>query len=144
MERDKKERQGVDYRSILTAYHQARDAYRQEPSLDNERRLAGAEGLLVSAALFLPGKFSLGQTVATPGAIAAMVEADQIPVEFLLRHKFGDWGDDLPPEDVQENERALQEGSRLFSAYHTRLGEKLWVITEWDRSATTILKPDEY
>jgi hypothetical protein len=79
----------------------------------------------------------------TPGADQAMREAQHVPPEFLLRHLHGDWGD-LPPEDLQENERALQVGSRLFSAYRTRTNEKVWVITEWDRSVTTLLLPEEY
>jgi hypothetical protein len=58
-------------------------------------------------------------------------------------HKHGDWGE-LPPEDVAANEWAVLEGSRVFSAYRTRLDETLWVITEWDRSVTTLLLPEEY
>ena len=58
--------------------------------------------------------------------------AQQAPLEFLLRHKNGDWGE-LPEEDVRENEWSLENGARLFSAYKTRTDEKLWVITEWDR-----------
>jgi hypothetical protein len=60
-----------------------------------------------------------------------------------LRHKHGDWGE-LPKEGVQENERSLEHGAKLFSAYQTRTDEKLWVITEWDRSVTTLLIPEEY
>ena len=66
-----------------------------------------------------------------------------IPPEFLLRHKHGDWGD-LDPEDKHVNEEALRHGQRLLSAYHTRRSDKLWVITEWDRSVTTLLLPEEY
>ena len=60
-----------------------------------------------------------------------------------LRHKHGDWGD-LSEEDRLENERALREGSRLLSTYSTRRADRLWVITEWDRSVTTMLLPEEY
>ena len=70
-------------------------------------------------------------------------QPDHIPPEFLLRHKHGDWGV-LDEEERQENERSLIRGWRLLSAYDTRLSERLWVITEADRSATTILLPDEY
>jgi hypothetical protein len=87
--------------------------------------------------------FSLGQVVATPGALAALLEAGQSPLVFLVRHVMGDWGE-LPPEDVKENEYSLEHGLRLFSAYRTSKGEKLWVITEWDRSVTTLLLPSEY
>ncbi|MBA2596705.1 MAG: plasmid related protein [Chloroflexia bacterium] len=81
--------------------------------------------------------------VMTPGADLAMRTARQVPLEFLLRHKYGDRGE-LPPEDVRENEWSLQNGARLFSAYRTRTDEKLWVITEWDRSVTTLLLSEEY
>jgi hypothetical protein len=64
------------------------------------------------------------------------------PLELLLRHLHGDRGD-LPPADIQENERALRVGSRLFSAYLTRTEETLRVITEWDRNVTTPLRPQE-
>jgi hypothetical protein len=87
--------------------------------------------------------FPLGQVVATPGALAALLEAGQSPLEFLVRHVTGDWGE-LPSEDVKENEYSLQHGLRLFSAYKTAKDEKLWVITEWDRSVTTLLLPSEY
>ena len=87
--------------------------------------------------------FPLGQVVATPGALLALAEAGQDPVEFLIRHVTGDWGS-LDEHDLKENELALQKGLRLLSAYHTKEGERIWVITEWDRSATTILLPHEY
>jgi hypothetical protein len=87
--------------------------------------------------------FPLGQVVATPGALEALAEAGQLPQEFLHRHVTGDWGT-LPPEDVHANEEALTSGARLFSSYTTRLGVKIWVISEWDRSATTLLLPSEY
>jgi hypothetical protein len=88
-------------------------------------------------------KFPLGRIVATPGALAALQAAGQHPHEFLARHMQADWGD-VPEEDRQENELSLHEGFRILSAYHTRLGEKIWIITEADRSASTILLPSEY
>lgn len=88
-------------------------------------------------------RFSPGRCLATPGAIEAMNEAAQTPAEFLDRHLRGDWGD-LDADDHQANENALATGARLFSVYHTKTRVKLWVITEADRSATTILLPDEY
>jgi len=87
--------------------------------------------------------FALGQIVATPGALYALETAGQAPHEFLLRHVTGDWGN-LPPEDIQENERSLQVGNRLFSSYKLSDGTKMWIITEWDRSVTTLLLPLEY
>jgi hypothetical protein len=88
-------------------------------------------------------KFSLGRIVATPGAVAALASAGQHPHEFLSRHRQGDWGE-VPEEDRQENEWSLREGFRMLSVYHTRLGERIWLITEADRSATTLLLPSEY
>ena len=87
--------------------------------------------------------FPLGQIVATPGALAALEASGQTPFEFLVRHNAGDWGD-LVEEDRRENARALRHGSRLFSAYKLKDGSKLWVITEHDRSVTTLLTPMEY
>jgi hypothetical protein len=88
-------------------------------------------------------RFALGQTFITPGAEEALQIAGQTAIEFLRRHMSGDWGE-LSDEDVKENESSLREGLRLLSAYQTRKGQKLWIITEADRSATTILLPSEY
>ena len=87
--------------------------------------------------------FPLGRLVATPGALREIEEADQSPREFLQRHVTGDWGD-LCEEDKNENEFSLKNELRILSAYTLRTGVKIWVITEADRSATTILLPDEY
>lgn len=87
--------------------------------------------------------FPLGQIVATPGALAALQKAGQEPHEFLSRHMCGEWGD-LPDEDRKENQTSLEHGFRLLSSYRTAAGEKVWVITEADRSATTLLLPEEY
>jgi hypothetical protein len=87
--------------------------------------------------------FPLGQVVATPGALQALREAGQRPEAFLNRHIVGDWGD-LDDFDRRQNDRAVHQGLRLLSAYRTKRGVRLWVITEWDRSATTLLLPEEY
>ena len=87
--------------------------------------------------------FDLGQVVATPGALQALGEARQGPVEFLARHVTGDWGV-VCEEDKAENELSVREGFRILSAYRLRTGVKVWVITEADRSATTLLLPSEY
>jgi hypothetical protein len=79
----------------------------------------------------------------TPGAGDALLAAAPLPAEFVLRHHDGDWGE-LDPADRHENERALRIGSRLLSSYRTRRDERLWVITESDRSVTTLLLPEEY
>jgi hypothetical protein len=88
-------------------------------------------------------KFRLGQLLATPGALQAIEESGQAPGDFLSRHLAGDWGQ-VCPEDWRLNDQALKDGSRLLSAYQTARGVKLWVITEADRSVTTLLLPEEY
>lgn len=95
------------------------------------------------APTFVKIRFWFGQLAATPGAIKALEDAQQTPFEFLSRHVTGDWGD-VCAEDAAENELALREGFRLLSSYHTSKGVKLWIITEADRSVTTLLLPDEY
>jgi invasion protein IalB len=87
--------------------------------------------------------FSLDQLVATPGALAALEKAGQGPLDFLSRHVHGDWGD-LCEEDRRENQFSLEQGFRLLSSYRILAGVKLYVITEADRSVTTILLPEEY
>lgn len=88
-------------------------------------------------------RFALGQVVATPGALEALEEAGQLPQEFLHRHVAGDWGE-LDEHDREANERAVHGGDRIFSSYLTKKGTKVWVITEYDRSVTTLLLPSEY
>jgi hypothetical protein len=87
--------------------------------------------------------FSLGMVVGTQGAVDALEQAGQSPQEFLDRHVRGDWGD-VPEADKHENDFSLQHGFRILSSYTTSAGERIWVLTEADRSATTILLPDEY
>src|SRR5229473_925520 len=88
--------------------------------------------------------FPLGQIVATPGALAALGKAGQTPLEFLAWHVRGDWGE-LCEEDHKENQLSLERGFRLLSSYRTSSGDtKVWVITEADRSVTTLLLPEEY
>ncbi len=91
----------------------------------------------------LAALFPLGRTVATPGALSALCDAGQSPLEFLRRHQTGDWGE-LCDADKRENELSLKNDFRILSAYRTVRDERLWVITEADRSATTILLPEEY
>jgi hypothetical protein len=81
--------------------------------------------------------------VATPGALQALLAAGQSPGAFLERHLRGDWGL-VSAADAQANDAALRDGDRLLSAYETSQGTRLWVITEHDRSVTTLLLPEEY
>ena len=87
-------------------------------------------------------KFPLGRVVATPGALELLSSAGMTPDPLLIRHVNGDWGD-VPPEDAKENDLSLQEGFRILSSYPVA-GERLWIITEADRSSTTLLLPSEY
>ena len=86
-------------------------------------------------------KFELGRTVITPNARDTLNPEDTFSA--LTRHAAGDWGN-CGPEDWQENEFSLPRHLRLFSVYEDRNGTKFWVITEADRSATTILLPEDY
>jgi hypothetical protein len=88
------------------------------------------------------GPLPLGKVVATPGTLKAITEAGEDPFDYLYRHATGDWGD-LCASDRRQNEAALRSGERVFSSYETPAG-KVWVITEADRSVTTILLPKEY
>lgn len=85
--------------------------------------------------------FQLGQVVATPGVLQ-VVSCGEIQ-EFLYQHCHGNWGI-ISPEDAEENWFALENGFRIFSAYCSSMGVRVWVITEADRSATTVLLPEEY
>jgi hypothetical protein len=88
-------------------------------------------------------RFALGRVVATPGALSALEKAEQLPAEFLDRHVNGDWGE-VPDPDKQENELSVEQGFRILSAYTTSAGDKLWILTEADRSATILMLPEEY
>jgi len=88
-------------------------------------------------------KFPLGQIVGTPGALKAIEDAGQEPIFFLSKHASGDWGT-MDKDDKQLNEEALTNGDRIHSAYRTLKGESIWIITEADRSTTTLLLPDDY
>ena len=88
-------------------------------------------------------RFELGETVATPGALEELEKAGMSAHRLLGRHQSGDWGD-ICEDDRKENELSLKEGFRLLSAYKLETGIKVWVITEADRSVTTLLLPSEY
>lgn len=88
-----------------------------------------------------PARFHLGRLVATPGALASIPETEIF--EALYRHERGDWGD-LEQHDVAENELGLKSGLRLLSAYNSKTNVRFWIITEHDRSVTTVLLPMEY
>lgn len=88
-------------------------------------------------------RFDLGRVVATIGALRALADAGEDASRYLERHRTGDWGE-ISEEDRRENEFSVDKRLRLLSVYRTAKSEKLWVITEADRSATTLLLPSEY
>ncbi len=88
--------------------------------------------------------FPLGVVVATPMALRLLEEHGIDPTKLLARHQSGDWGD-VPPEDARENELSVLRGFRILSSYPVgEAGERVWIITEADRSSTCVLLPDEY
>ena len=93
-------------------------------------------------------RFALGVVVATPGSLEAFNSSGEQPAPFLKRHMAGDWGL-VDVDDSKANETALEDGSRILSAYNLRSGERIWIITEavgddGRRASTCILLPDEY
>jgi hypothetical protein len=88
-------------------------------------------------------RIELGTVVATPGAIEELKRAGQTASDLLNRHLSGDWGD-LSDEDRRLNDEAVENGDRVLSAYTLTTGEKLWIITEADRSSSCCLLPHEY
>jgi hypothetical protein len=89
-------------------------------------------------------QFRAGKVVVTAGVHELVQQGRLNPSEYLRRHLGGDWGD-LCDSDRRQNDEALKSGQeRLHSSYHIAPGLKLWIITEWDRSVTTLLLPSEY
>jgi hypothetical protein len=88
-------------------------------------------------------KFSPGQIVSTRGALEMMQKHNCSAAALIQRHLSGDWGS-VPVEDAQLNDDALQSGNRILSSYEITKGVRIWIITEWDRSVTTLLLPSEY
>ena len=88
----------------------------------------------------LEPRFPLGSIFATPGAIALEVDLGL----YLRRHQCGDWGEELCEDDCEANESALRNGARILSCYRTPAGDRLYIITEWNRSMTTVMLPSEY
>jgi hypothetical protein len=88
-------------------------------------------------------RFPLGQTVATPGALEAFTRTGEEPLPFLAQHANGNWGE-VNDQDKAENEFSVEHGFRILSAYRLADDTRIWIITEADRSVTTILLPEEY
>src|SRR5271155_4415488 len=90
-----------------------------------------------------PVNLRLGRLLSTPGAIEAMAKAGQDPLELINRHRTGDWGE-VDAQDWAANDQAVIQGERVLSAYTLKNGIRIWIISEADRAATTLLLPDEY
>jgi hypothetical protein len=90
----------------------------------------------------MTAQLPLGRVVATPGALKLLSEMGEDPFDYLARHATGDWGD-LCAFDLRQNEIALRDGYRVLSSYEIPTG-RVWILTEADRSVTTILLPEEY
>jgi hypothetical protein len=88
-------------------------------------------------------KFLLGHLVATPAALKALDHNHISGIDLINRHLSGDWGDTYP-EDAALNDTAITSGNRILSVYKLPLGDTIWIITEADRSATTLLLPEDY
>lgn len=88
-------------------------------------------------------RFKLGHVLATPAAVDVLNQARVSIIDLLIRHVRGDWGD-LPESDRQQNELSVEAGLRILSSYILPNGQTVWIITEWDRSATTFLLPSDY
>ena len=86
--------------------------------------------------------FSLGQTVATSNALDLLAQHNTSCFSLLVRHQSGDWGN-VPAEDALSNQEAIERGYRIMSVYPLETA-KVWIITEADRSVTTVLLPEEY
>lgn len=96
-----------------------------------------------NTAVSLPIQFSTGQIVATPGALRLLEQHRILPSQLIERHILADFGV-VPPEDAEINRAAIENGDgRILSSYPVG-GDRVWIITEWDRSLTTLLLPDEY
>lgn len=87
--------------------------------------------------------FELGMVLATPGAIRLMLLNNIPPQDLLKRHVTGDWSE-MDAEDQTTNHEAIKHGARIFSAYRVSPTHRIWVITESDRWATTLLRPEDY
>jgi hypothetical protein len=88
-------------------------------------------------------KFPLGNLYATPGVLEAFRASGDDILAYLIRHIAGDWGE-VNAEDWRANEESLRIGERLLSAYTMSDGTRFWIITERDRSSTTVLLPEDY
>jgi hypothetical protein len=127
---------------VLEYLASERDDYLSASYLERERHVFN-DALILRRMIRSEQMVDLGRYICTPGAKEAMEAAGQQAYIFLDRHSFGDWGE-VCRDDWEQNDLSLRDGFRLLSTYRTARGVRLWIITEADRSATTILLPEEY
>lgn len=93
--------------------------------------------------IIIDSKFNFGNVVATTPLFEYCKARGFSLFPYMVRHAQGDWGD-VCKEDWESNDEALKSGQRLLSEYKLPDGKRIWIITEWDRSATTLLFPEDY
>lgn len=98
---------------------------------------------MLAEAISTAAIFNLGRVVVTPNALRLLEQHGISPLTLLKRHVTGDWGD-VPADDARANQHALKPGCRLFSSYRIATDATIWLITEADRSVTTLLLPSDY
>jgi len=128
---------------ILEYLEDEENDYAERSPEDRSTHIFRSVLALRASGLIIPQAFESLKSCFSPGAIEAFQRAGQQPWEFLTRHYAKDWGD-VCAEDWKANGDSLENGLRLFSSYCTKAGDRLWVITEADRSMTTISLPEEY
>lgn len=117
----------------------------REPAEDpsSAQEASAADGRLAVLFAIPRRRVRLGEVYATPAALHALNRANLEPADLLRRHALGDWGD-VEDEDWKSNDKAALAGERLLSSYTLPTAEKVWIITECDRSATTLVLAEEY
>jgi hypothetical protein len=118
----------------------------KKPCPEHTKLVEGIKAMTLSPSEYFTAKFPLGTLIMTRGVndkASKDIKFAKFITDSLKRHAKGDWGD-LTQEDKNENELSLKAGFRLLSAYQREGLPKIWIITEADRSATTILFPEEY
>ena len=99
--------------------------------------------MVVAPLVAHPARFQAGQLLMTAAVSALVAKGTVDPWPYLTRHLHGDWGD-IGPQDARANQAALRDGNQLFSAYQVAPELRIWIITDWDRSRTTLMLPDDY
>ena len=132
----------TSYKTALKRFETLSERFRVSQS-DEDARLFWNQHDQLNSLLEMGGKFPLGERYVTAAARQALEEQSHQPVEFLLRHRNGDWGE-LNEQTARANENALVYGGRLISRYSLRTEGKIWALTEADKASTTLLLPKDW